>query len=196
MRGALLTIALGALLSACGSGGAVKTVTVQQQAAQHANTVARPTRDQQKADFIAQADRFCDEAYSEMSPIADRWDRIDRSSLPFYSRLPRYRAVFRDLGSAYEDLVGNLEGLHRPTGDAGRIGRFIRMLDSIPLQLDRLSASTYSLDVGLMGRAERHIYHTRIQAAGLADGYGFKVCARSRPGNVKPQAANPDVTQQ
>jgi hypothetical protein len=157
----------------CGGGGAQAPATEAV-----ATTVAQPSQPPAatKADFIAVADRRCRHTNQRLEPIVNRLIKLDQSTQPLAFRLSGYRDGFHDLGVEYEDLVSELQQLDQPRRDHRLVTRTLRLLDAIPLHLDRLQAAITSLDGTSFIRAEIKLNQTFVRLGGTADAYGFNVC--------------------
>jgi hypothetical protein len=171
---AVLSVAYAVLAAGCGGGGAVSTPAAPVPAATTATAVAH--HGPSKATFIASADRRCRVTNRRLKPIIERIVRLDLSTQPVLYRLSGYRDAFHDLGIEYEDLVSELQQLEPPAREHRLVTRTLRLLDSIPLHLDRLQASITSLDVLSFLRAELKLNKAFVRLGGTADSYGFKVC--------------------
>jgi hypothetical protein len=174
----------------CGSSGGSRPQAPATQAV--ATTVAQPSQPPAttKADFVALADRRCRHTNQRLKPIINRLVKLDQSTQPLAFRLSGYRDGFHDLGVEYEDLVSELQQLDQPRRDHRLVTRTLRLLDAIPLHLDRLQAAITSLDGESFIRAEIKLNQTFVRLGGTADAYGFNVCGvipgRHRRGNDGP----------
>ncbi|MFL5842838.1 MAG: hypothetical protein ACJ77Z_20515 [Thermoleophilaceae bacterium] len=192
-RSSALAVALAGTalaVAACGSGSGARSQARRVQPV--ATTAAQPAQAEgvTKADFIALADRTCRHTNKRLKPIISRLVRLDQSTQPLAFRLSGYRDGFHDLGVEYEDLVSELQQLDQPRRDHRMVTRTLRLLDAIPLHLDRLQASISSLDAESFIRAEIKLNQTFVRLGGTADAYGFNVCGvipgRHRRGNDGP----------
>jgi hypothetical protein len=129
-----------------------------------------------KDEFIAAADKACRHTNRRLKPVIERLVRLDLSTQPLAFRLSGYRDAFHDLGVEYEDLIGELQQFPPPARDHRMLTRTLRLIDAIPLHLDRLQASITDLDVVLLIRAEIKLNQTFVRLGGTADAYGFRVC--------------------
>jgi hypothetical protein len=159
----------------CGGGGTGSPTPATQPTAAPA---AQPSQPQgpTKAKFIALADRECRHTNARIKPIIARLIKLDLSAQPLAFRLSGYRDAFHDLGIEYEDLVSALQQLDQPQRDHRLVTRTLRLLDTIPLHLDRVQASISSLDGLSLIRAEIKLNQTFVRLGGTADAYGFNVC--------------------
>ena len=180
-------------LAACGGGSepVVKTQTVT-SAAPSTQAVA-DTYDRQ--DYIKKADPVCEHHLARLAPLGDDLvaliERADAGAIPMERALRRYAEILHDIGIVFEDLAAELRLLRRPRGDGAVIGRFVRLLDQIPLQMDVTAAGVRSLEHPTIGQllkayrqlttARRRLARSVNRAQGIADGYGFKVCGRKNP---------------
>jgi hypothetical protein len=192
-RSSALAVALAGTalaVAACGSGSGARSQARRVQPV--ATTGAQPAQAEgvTKTDFIALADRTCRHTNKRLKPIISRLVRLDQSTQPLAFRLSGYRDGFHDLGVEYEDLVSELQQLDQPRRDHRMVTRTLRLLDAIPLHLDRLQASISSLDAESFIRAEIKLNQTFVRLGGTADAYGFNVCGvipgRHRRGNDGP----------
>ena len=176
MRAARLSAALVlAALAGCGSGGNGTTGAPARPAATTTTVAAKPPR-VKKADFVHEADKACARANRRLKPIFQRIVRLDLSTQPLAFRLAGYRDAFHDLGIEYEDMLSALQQLEVPSRDHRLVTRAFRLLDDIPLLLDRLQSSITNLDLVSFIRAEIKLNHTVVRLGGTADAYGFRVC--------------------
>jgi hypothetical protein len=187
LRVSVGAVALGLALAGCGGGSSKTAVT--QPASVPAPQPAQP-QGPTKADFIALADRECRHTNQRIKPIIVRLIKLDLSAQPLAFRLSGYRDAFHDLGVEYEDLVSALQQLDQPQRDHRLVTRTLRLLDAIPLHLDRVQASITNLDGLSLIRAEIKLNRTFVRLGGTADAYGFNVCGvipgRHRRGNDGP----------
>jgi hypothetical protein len=187
LRASVGVVALGLALAGCGGGSSKTPVT--QPASVPAPRPAQP-QGPTKADFIALADRECRHTNQRIKPIIVRLIKLDLSAQPLAFRLSGYRDAFHDLGVEYEDLVSALQQLDQPQRDHRLVTRTLRLLDAIPLHLDRVQASITNLDGLSLIRAEIKLNRTFVRLGGTADAYGFNVCGvipgRHRRGNDGP----------
>jgi hypothetical protein len=72
--------------------------------------------------------------------------------------------------------VSQLQQLQAPPRDHRLVTRTLRLLDTIPLHLDRLQAAITDLDAISLIRGEIALNRTFIHLGGTADSYGFRVC--------------------
>jgi hypothetical protein len=129
-----------------------------------------------KDEFVSAADKRCRHTNRRLKPIIERVVRLDLSTQPLAFRLSGYRDAFHDLGVEYQDLIGELEQIAPPARDHRMLTRVFRLIDAIPLHLDRLQASITDLDVVLLIRSEIQLNRTFVRLGGTADAYGFRVC--------------------
>jgi hypothetical protein len=169
-------LALLALLAGCGSSKPAATVTVTQPTATTATQAPQAAAGPTKASFIHQADKECAHTNRRLKPVISRIVRLDLSTQPLAFRLAGYRDAFHDLGIEYEDLLSELRQLEAPHRDHRLVTRTMRLLDAIPLHLDRLQSSITNLDAVSFVRAEIKLNQTFIRLGGTADSYGFRVC--------------------
>jgi hypothetical protein len=173
---ALLAILAAAALAGCGSKAQPAATTPAPQATTAATTQVSETPRVKKADFIHEADKACAHTNRRLKPIIQRIVRLDLSTQPLGFRLAGYRDAFHDLGVEYEDMYSDLQQLEVPNRDHRLVTRTYRLLDSIPLHLDRLQSSISNLDVVSFIHAEIKLNQTFIRLGGTADSYGFRVC--------------------
>jgi hypothetical protein len=129
-----------------------------------------------KEAFIQSADRRCRHTNGRLKPIVERIIRLDLSTQPIAYRLSGYRDAFHDLGIEFEDLVAELQQLEVPRRDHRLVTRMMRLMDVIPLHLDRVQAAITDLDVVSLFRTEVKLNQTFVRLGGTADSYGFGVC--------------------
>jgi hypothetical protein len=173
----LLPLALITLLAA-GCGSSAFTTTTSPPATTAAATAAPKTvaAAPAKHDFIALADRVCHRTNHRLKPIVKRIVRIAESGQPLAFELSGFRDAYHRIGLVYEDMVGDLQQLQPPPSGRRVVARMIRMLDTIPLYLDRLQAAIDELDAVSFIRAVVKLNHTVVRVGGIASGYGFHVC--------------------
>jgi hypothetical protein len=177
-RSSAIALALAGLVATgCGSsGGGTPSPAPTTQPVTTAAAQAPSAKGTTKADFIALADRSCRHTNRRLKPIISRLVKLDQSAQPLAFRLSGYRDGFHDLGVEYEDLVSELQQLDQPQRDHRLVTRTLRLLDAIPLHLDRLQAAITSLDGDSFIRAEIKLNQTFVRLGGTADAYGFNVC--------------------
>jgi hypothetical protein len=175
-RGAGALAAAAILAAGCGSTSRPSPSSAPATSA--VSTTAQPAEPAppSKDEFIAAADKACRHTNRRLKPVIERLVRLDLSTQPLAFRLSGYRDAFHDLGVEYEDLISELQQLPPPPRDHRMLTRMFRLIDAIPLHLDRLQASITDLDIVLLIRAEIKLNQTFVRLGGTADAYGFRVC--------------------
>jgi hypothetical protein len=176
-RSGAAALAAAAILAA-GCGSTSNSRPSSAPATSPVSTTAQPAEPAppSKDEFIAAADNACRHTNRRLKPVIERLVRLDLSTQPIAFRLSGYRDAFHDLGVDYEDLLSELQQIAPPARDHRMLTRMFRLLDSIPLHLDRLQASINDLDIVLLIRSEIKLNQTFVRLGGTADAYGFRVC--------------------